>query len=34
MVKAMKLAVSYEAGSYLEVDKKMNQDAIENFLKN
>lgn len=25
---------SYEAGSYLEVDKKMNQDAIENFLKN
>lgn len=25
---------SYKAGSYLEVDKKMNQDAIENFLKN
>ncbi|XBG79785.1 LCP family protein [Enterococcus cecorum] len=25
---------SYEAGSYLEVDKKINQDAIENFLKN
>lgn len=25
---------SYETGSYLEVDKKKNQDAIENFLKN